>query len=371
MQFPQTYTARRTGVSEIVPLYRGHPATISIDKLGANVAIYYSNAVSPSSRDGSWWLLSPADTEDFLSFLLPASAQWVAVDVLSFAESTPPRRGVKYTITAAANPHQHQDFASGAWSGAAPTTVETPSTLGETEFSFSALDLGSLWQNEARSTPVTAFGQEVLAWDNTGQDALTHVNHTTGPTYQQGISGHPSLRGDDVDSFLLGAPAFPLSNTQPFTWFQIGGIRDVPENPNGQLWMIGDGQLDGIGQSFVGTTNFQFQINNNTASESVGPAPFAFYNSGRKNAEAQGNIDPKRNSINPEMDGANMSGLLDVASGSISFFGRVDDSNISGHELHEFHFWLRRLTDAEITEWEVYAMGTYGIIPRNFDPFPV
>jgi hypothetical protein len=372
VQFPQTYTARRTGVSEIVPVYRGHPATISVDKLGANVAVYYSNAENASSRDGSWFLAFTASTDDLLAQYLPPTARWVAIDVLSFAEATPPRRGVKYTVTADANPHQHQDFASGAWNGAAPTAPETPALLSTAKYGFNARQLNTLWQNTGRSTPVTAFGQDVQAWDNIGTDSFTGVSGANAPTYEDGHLGFPCVRGNDTDSYLSGVIGDVIDGeVTPFTIWWVGAVLS---NVNGQIWAVGDSDLDAFGNGFAGTTNWQFQVNNSLVTDPSMTSPAGFYASTRHPVDV-GAPGPSlffnnELSTNPEVqdEGADN---IDIASATLAFYGRVGGATPSGHEIYEWYYWDRLLTLSEIGGLNAYGAGTYGIVPANEDPFPV
>lgn len=82
---------------------------------------------------------------------------------------------------------------------------------------------GTLWQDDARTTPVTADSQVVGSWDDAGP-AGNHLLQTTAgakPLYRTNVrAGQPGVHFDGTDDYLRKSFTF----TQPATIFLVGGF---------------------------------------------------------------------------------------------------------------------------------------------------
>lgn len=73
-------------------------------------------------------------------------------------------------------------------------------------------DISTLWQNLARSTPVTAAGQTILGATDVGSSAVHVGNASAGPTFREGgLNGHSYGEFDTTLSHCLSAQSGGIS----------------------------------------------------------------------------------------------------------------------------------------------------------------
>lgn len=81
----------------------------------------------------------------------------------------------------------------------------SPSQVSDMAYWYDASNLGSLWQDAARTTPVVADGDPVGAWDDLSGNDYHVTQGTAGnrPTYKTAVqNGLPVLRGDGSNDYL-------------------------------------------------------------------------------------------------------------------------------------------------------------------------
>lgn len=136
---------------------------------------------------------------------------------------------------------------------------------------------GTFWQDEARTTPATADGATVKAWDDqSGQG--NHVTHATGATLKTGIAGvggESVIRANGTTQAL--ARTFSGVLTAPITVLTVydqgrpldksGGGNRLLLNPTpGTFGMWGGVALEGAESHVAGTFRLQVAVFDGTTS---------------------------------------------------------------------------------------------------------
>ncbi len=106
---------------------------------------------------------------------------------------------------------------------ASPTEGFSPRQIGGLEYWFDARDPGSLFQDNALATPVTANGQPVGGWkDKANGRNLVQSLGTSKPTYRSShINGRPAVDSDGVDDWIRYSGA---TLSQPLTVYFVGKL---------------------------------------------------------------------------------------------------------------------------------------------------
>lgn len=109
--------------------------------------------------------------------------------------------------------------------------VWTPASL-TTDLWLSAADLGSLYTDSGRTTPVASDGDSVGAYsDKSGNGRHFTGSGSTRPIYKAaGIGSHKSVRWDDTDDVLTRSPAFCPTGAQTIAIvFQMSAVPGAAE----------------------------------------------------------------------------------------------------------------------------------------------
>lgn len=117
---------------------------------------------------------------------------------------------------------------------------------------------GTLWQDSARTTAVSADADPVGAWDDAGSDArhFTQAGSGLRPSYQTGeINSKPVVRGDGSDDYMTGSDTGMPSGTTHRSVFIVIRPATSPAGFTSDVifWWGTNGTNEGMGWSYVNT----------------------------------------------------------------------------------------------------------------------